>query len=100
MRKVSTKQAAKNREVARIKATKPDICVICGRPCLSSDAMHLLPKSIYPQYYTEPLNIWKAHRNCHCFYDDSKQFRSEMSDIIDIVNGFATKEEIHLYFGV
>ena len=98
MRKVSTKQAAKNREVARIKATKPDICVFCGVFCGNADLAHLLPKSVFPQYYTEEQNLWKAHRFCHTKFDDNRAFRSEQKHIIEIVKQFAKPEEINQYF--
>jgi hypothetical protein len=98
MKLISNKQAKKNREVARIKKTKPDICVVCRMPCTDCDAMHLLNKQVYPQYYTEPMNIWKAHRECHRRYDDDKAFRIKQKHIITIVWLFATEQEINRYF--
>jgi hypothetical protein len=99
MRQVSKSQAAKNREVARIKKTKPDVCIFCGLPIRGqSDLIHILPKSTHPQYYTEPLNLWKAHRHCHQFFDDSKQYRQGQTHIIEIAKQYATKEEINRYF--
>ena len=101
MRKVSTKQAAKNREVARIKATKPDTCIFCNGYCKHGDAIHIMPKSVYPQYYTEPNNIWKGHRECHTLFDDgTKEYRATFTHIVELVRGFATKEEIYQYFNV
>ena len=44
MKRVSKRQAALNRAVARIKDAKSDRCVICGRPYV--DAAHLLPRSM------------------------------------------------------
>ena len=96
MKKVSTKQAQKNRELARIKAQKPDTCVLCGR--YANDLAHLLPKSIYGKYYTEPMNLWKAHRGCHRLYDDHKLFRMQQKHIIDIVRTFASELEVNQYF--
>ena len=99
MKKVSTKQAQKNRELARINAQKPDFCIVCGMPIYrESDLMHLLPKSIYGKYYTEPMNLWKAHRGCHRLYDDHKLFRMQQKHIIDIVRTFASEQEINQYF--
>jgi hypothetical protein len=101
MKKVSTKQAAKNREVALIKATKPDICVFCGVFCGNADLAHLLPKSVFPQYYTEERNLWKAHRFCHTKFDDgTKEYRATFTHIVEIVRSFATKGEVYQYFGI
>lgn len=100
MRQVSKSQAAKNREVARIKKTKPDVCLVCGRPVKFAGLAHLFPKSVYCHYYTEPLNLWKMCDNCHRSYDDDKEFRSKQKHVIDIVQKFATPEEINRYFGV
>jgi hypothetical protein len=99
MKQVSDKQDKKNREVARIKKTKPDFCAVCRQPCIGGDGMHLMNKQVFPQYYTEPLNIWKAHRECHRRYDDDRAFRSKQKHIITIVRGFATEQEINRYFG-
>ena len=55
MKQISTKQAQRNREIAKIKETLPSYCVICGKPAV--DAAHLVPKSMYPEHYTNPLNI-------------------------------------------
>ena len=55
MKQISTKQAQRNREIAKIKENLPSYCVICGKPAV--DAAHLVPKSMYPEHYTNPLNI-------------------------------------------
>ena len=55
MRKISKKQAKLNREVDRIKRNLSPYCCICGRE--SVDPAHLLPRSTYPEYYTEEWNI-------------------------------------------
>lgn len=98
MRQVSKSQAAKNREVARIKKTKPDVCLVCGRPVKFAGLAHLLPKSVYPQYYTEPLNLWKMCDDCHNRYDNDKQFRGQQAHIIEIAKQYATEQEINRYF--
>jgi hypothetical protein len=101
MRKVSTKQAARNREVARIKATKPDTCIFCKGYCKHGDGVHLMNKNIFQQYYTEPANIWKGHRECHTKFDDgTKEYRATFAHIVEIVRSFATKEEVYQYFGI
>lgn len=42
MKQISTKQAQRNREIAKIKENLPSYCVICGKPAV--DAAHLVPK--------------------------------------------------------
>ena len=67
MKKVSKKQSILNRAVAKIKASKADRCMICGRPY--TDAAHLLPRSLYPEYYTEEWNIVPLCREHHTEVD-------------------------------
>lgn len=98
MKRYSKAQQQKNTLVHKAKNEKENICIVCKNYCESGDPMHLLPKSTFPQYYTEPLNIWRGHRECHKRYDDNKSFRSSLNHIIDIVSKFATKEEINRYF--
>lgn len=100
MKRISTRQAQRNAALAKIKKTKPPICLICGRFVGNEDLMHIFPKSIYPQYYTEPLNVWIAHRSCHNKFDDSKDFRSYQGHIVNIAKQFATKEELYQYFNL
>lgn len=97
MRKVSKKQALKNREVARIKANLPIFCCLCGqRPV---DAAHLLPKSEYPEHYTKEWNIVPLCRTCHDRYDSDRGFRREQKKLVEIVK----KHDIlaaNRYFGL
>ena len=46
MKQISTKQAQRNREIAKIKENLPSYCVICGKPAV--DAAHLVPKACIP----------------------------------------------------
>lgn len=84
MKKVSTKQASLNREVAKIKASLPERCEICGCNTIG-DAAHLLPKSKYPEYYTDARNIVRLCRDCHRQYDDDLLFRRKQQKLIDRV---------------
>lgn len=86
MRQTSNKQARRNREVARIKKALPPYCVICGRPM--SDAAHLVPKSEYPEHYTNPLNIVGFCRECHSKYDNDLAFRQKQKRLIERVKSF------------
>jgi len=99
MRKVSDKQQQISRELARIKDTLPKVCKICGG--LGFDLAHVLPRSTFPEYVTEPKNLMILCRTCHILYDDgSKDYRSGFSHIVEIVRGYATKEEIFRHFGL
>ena len=83
MKKVSSKQTIRNREVARIKARLPNFCFLCGqRPV---DAAHLLPKSEYPEHYTKEWNIVPLCRSCHDRYDGNREFRRKQKKLVDLV---------------
>lgn len=86
MRKISSKQAARNREVARIKSKLPLFCAICGKP--ANDAAHLLPKSIYPEYYTHPLNLVILCREHHTRYDNDITFRRKQTKLFNQICRF------------
>lgn len=83
MKRISTKQAKLNRAVAKIKSEKSDKCIICGRPFV--DAAHLLPKSMYPEYYTEKWNIVPMCREHHTKYDNNRSFRQTCTKLYEIV---------------
>ena len=87
MKQVSKKQAQRNRVVAKIKSMLPPVCIICGRH--GTDAAHLLPKSVWPEHYTEPLNIVCLCRECHNKYDNDLQFRKKQTKLIHQVQSFA-----------
>lgn len=78
MKQVSTKQAAKNRELARIKKElielNGDRCMIC-RMNNCTDLMHLLPRSLFPEYQTSEWNLIVGCRSCHDIFDSSAAFR-------------------------
>lgn len=86
MKQISSKQAQRNREVARIKENLPSYCVICGK--FAVDAAHLVPKSMYPEHYTNPLNIVGLCRECHNKYDNDLSFRRKQKRLIERVKSF------------
>ena len=86
MKQISTKQAHRNREIARIKENLPSYCAICGK--LAVDAAHVVPKSMYPEYYTNPLNIVGLCRECHNKYDNDLAFRRKQKRLIERVKSF------------
>jgi len=78
MNNISKKQAKKNSELAQIKKeiTREfgDLCMICRR-ARATDLMHILPKSIWPEHYTEKWNLIIGCRSCHDMFDSSAAFR-------------------------
>lgn len=86
MNKISIKQAQRNREVTKIKRLLSPYCVICGRP--ACDAAHLVPKSLFPEHYTNPLNIVGLCRECHNNYDNNLAFRKKQKRLIERVKSF------------
>lgn len=86
MRQISKKQAQRNREIAKIKQRLSPYCVICGRNAV--DAAHLVPKSVYPEHYTNPLNIVGLCRECHNRYDNNLAFRRKQKRLIERVKSF------------
>ena len=96
MKKVSQKQAQKNRELARIKAEKPKTCIVCGR--YANDLAHLFPRSTHPQYYTDERNLVIMCRQCHERFDSDPEFRRKQTHIIEIARTFATEQEINRHF--
>lgn len=85
MRQISDRQRRLNKAVSDVKNSKPKTCIICLGFCPDGDAVHLLPRSTFPEYYTARWNIWRGHRGCHQRYDDDKTFRSSLKHIRDII---------------
>lgn len=86
MKKVSDKQRKKNNILSEYKKLHPKQCVICGRT--ANDFAHLLPKSIYPEWYTEPLNLVIMCRSCHQYHDDNIEFRTLQDKLFNQVCQF------------
>lgn len=82
----SKKQSAKNRELSKIKAKMENKCVICGN--IGSDLAHLLPKSTYPEHYTEPKNLVIMCRDCHNLYDNDLNFRRKQVSLYNQICEF------------
>ena len=89
MKQVSSKQSAKNREIARIKSKLEKRCIICGTP--ANDGAHLVNKGNYPEHYTEPLNIVIMCRNCHNSYDNDIHFRQQQVKLYYLICLFDNK---------
>jgi len=83
MKQVSKKRAALNRKLAKIRSELPTQCEICGRP--ASAGMHLLPRSLYPEYYTERWNIAAGCEECHTKFDNDLSFRQKQTGLFNRV---------------
>lgn len=81
MKKVSTRQARINAELAKMKKDMPKRCVICGR--YGNDLSHLLPRSLYPEYQTDPRNLQILCRECHVRFDNDREFRKKQARIVE-----------------
>ena len=72
MKRVSSKQAKLNREMDKIKRNLSPHCCLCGCPAV--DPAHLLPRSLYPEYYIEEWNVVPMCRNHHDLYVEAESF--------------------------
>ena len=86
IKNISSKQSLRNRTLASIKKLQPKTCVICGRP--ADDLCHLLPKSVWPEWYTESLNLVIMCRSCHQQHDDNIRFRTRQDKLYNQVLKF------------
>ncbi|OJX63060.1 hypothetical protein [Dysgonomonas sp. 37-18] len=96
IKQISKKQAQRNRAVAKIKSELPPFCFICHRHTVI-DAAHLLPKSIYPEHYTNPLNIVGLCRDCHNSYDNDLLFRQQQDDVFKRICEFDERSAIRYF---
>ena len=81
MKKVSKKQSRINAELNKIKSSLPKRCVICGRE--GNDLSHILPRSLYPEYQTDPRNLQILCRECHVRFDNERDFRKKQTRIVE-----------------
>ena len=79
----SDKQIIIDREVTKLKSELPNFCILCGSPGIQ--AAHLLPRSTYPEYYSERWNIVPLCKCCHTLFDDNVQFRTKQVKLYNIV---------------
>lgn len=83
IRMVSKNQSKLNREMEKIRKELPDRCCICGREAV--DPAHLLPRSMYPEYYTARWNVVPMCREHHRLYDNDIDFRMQQKELYNIV---------------
>lgn len=96
MRKKSKKQILKDRTIGEIKKNLPPICEICGK-YTQGDLCHILPKSIWCEHYTNPLNLIIMCRYCHNQFDNSVAFRKLQHKIIERVKSFDERAAIRYF---
>lgn len=97
MKKISKSQARKNRKMDKIKHSLPSYCCLCGRPAV--DPAHLLPRSEYPEYYTEEWNVVSMCRDHHNLYDGSREFRRSCTELVNTVR-LHDERAANRYFGL
>lgn len=97
MKQISKCQAKRNREMTKIKQNLSPYCCLCGR--LAVDPAHLLPRSLYPEYYTEEWNIVPMCREHHQLYDGDREFRRSCTQLVNIVRE-RDKLAANRYFGL
>lgn len=98
MKIISKKQQQKNNILAKIKSNLEKKCFLCGKP--ANDLAHILPKSLYPEYYTEKRNLVILCRYCHAKFDDNIDFRQQQTELYDIakqINKQAAKKYFKKY---
>lgn len=100
MKKVSKSQARKNAELAKIKKEMDKVCYFCGG--YGNDLAHVLPRSLFPQYYTEKWNLIIACRTHHNLFDNDIEFRKKFNylylQVVKKVNP-EDKGMVDKYFG-
>ena len=100
IRKASKSQARKNAKLAEIKKRMDKRCFFCGMR--GYDLCHVLPKSIFGQYYTEEWNLIIACRIYHEMYDNNIKFRKMFNSLYNQVVQKVQPEDIgrvKKYFG-
>lgn len=97
MNKISKKQSRRNAEIARIKKSLPDKCVIPYCYCKGVDLCHILPKGQYPEYYTKPENLVRMCRKHHILFDNDIDFRQRQKHLFLQVSEFDLKNAMKYF---
>lgn len=98
--KVSKKQAKRNRDIANIKSDLNTICACRNCRNTAIDPAHLLPRSTFPEFYTEEWNIVGMCRRCHTKYDDNREFRQSQTHLYEIVKANAGEQKAYRHFRI
>ena len=70
---MTPRRKKQEKELKDIKKTLSEFCEICGG--YATDAAHILPRSLFSEHLSNPLNIMSLCRNCHQQFDDNASFR-------------------------
>lgn len=81
MRKYSKSRQKQENELNKIKKNLNEFCVICG--CRASDAAHLLPRSLFPEYISKEWNVVPMCRAHHDLYDSDVEFRQRQKKLFN-----------------
>ena len=82
MKQISAKQQQRNNILAKIKQGLKKKCFICDAP--ANDLAYILPKSLYPEYYTEKRNLIILCRQCYDKFDNNIKFRQKKIKLYNI----------------
>ncbi|HQG58651.1 MAG TPA: hypothetical protein PLM44_02335 [bacterium] len=100
MKNISDKQAKKNAKLTKIKKDMDKTCYFCGKE--GNDLCHILPKSLFPQYYTQEWNLIILCRKHYKLFDDNIEFRKMFDSLYRSIIKKVNKEDYGLvqkYFG-
>ena len=100
IRKVSKSQARKNAKLAEIKKRMDKRCFFCGMR--GYDLCHVLPKSVFGQYYREEWNLIVACRIHHEMFDNHVGFRKMFNSLYErVIQKVKPEDEgrVKKYFG-
>ena len=67
------------------------------------DLMHVLPKSVFPQYYCEGWNLKIGCRTCHDEFDGCREYRKKQTKLYEGILGMIKGEDegmVMKYFGL
>ncbi|HZK68775.1 MAG TPA: hypothetical protein VFC36_04165, partial [Paludibacter sp.] len=59
---------------------------------------HIFPKSLWPEYYVNPLNVVIMCRDCHQKFDDDRDFRAKQWVLIERAKSFAFSIDVYKHF--
>ena len=76
---MNEKRKQQEKELAKIKRSLPQMCEICGAK--ATDAAHILPRSLFPEHLSNPLNLAALCRKCHSQFDDNASFRHFQNEL-------------------
>jgi 5-methylcytosine-specific restriction endonuclease McrA len=95
MKQVSDKQTHINRELHKQKKELSKICVICHG--FGNELMHILPRSLFPEYILKPQNLTIGCHECHYKFDNDLSFRQKQTKLFNQVAAFDERAAIRYF---